>query len=74
VGIDDEVSLGSVVFEVYVGTTKIYDSGTMTSTSATKQVDVAITGATELRLVVTEAGDGNAHDHADWANARVECG
>jgi len=74
VGIDDEVSLGTVVFEVYNGSTKIYDSGTMNSSSATKQIDVAITGATELRLVVTDAGDGNGYDHADWANARVECG
>jgi hypothetical protein len=22
---------------------------------------------------VTEAGDGNAHDHADWAAARLQC-
>ena len=46
---------GSVIFQVYAGTTKIYDSGTMTGTTATKLVDVSIAGASELRLVVTDA-------------------
>jgi hypothetical protein len=27
----------------------------------------------ELALVVTKAGDGNAYDHADWGNARLSC-
>jgi len=75
VGVDDEVGgNGSVVFEVYAGATKVYDSGTMTGSSATKQIDVAITGATQLRLVVTGAGDGIDYDHGDWADARIECG
>jgi glucose/arabinose dehydrogenase len=75
VGIDDEVgSNGSVTFEVYAGASKVYDSGLMTGTTATKLVDVSIAGASELRLVVTNGGDTNANDHADWALARVECG
>jgi hypothetical protein len=45
----------------------------MTGTSATKLVDVSIAGAGELRLVVTDAGNGNTYDHADWALARIEC-
>jgi hypothetical protein len=24
-------------------------------------------------LVVTDAGDGNANDHADWGDARLAC-
>jgi hypothetical protein len=28
-------------------------------------------GKNELRLVVTNAGDGNGSDHADWAAARI---
>ena len=28
----------------------------------------------ELRLVVTDGGNGIAYDHGDWANARIECG
>ncbi len=76
IGVDDEIpsSLGTVTFEVYTGATKVYDSGTMTGSSATKQIDVAITGATQLRLVVTGAGDGIDYDHGDWADARIECG
>ncbi len=59
-GVDDEVGAhGSVAFEVYAGTTKIYDSGVMTGATATKQVDVSIAGASELRLVVTNGGDND---------------
>ena len=31
-------------------------------------------GVKELRLNVTGAGDGIAYDHADWADAKLECG
>jgi hypothetical protein len=75
VGIDDESGAnGSVVFEVYAGPTEIYDSGLMTGATATRTVDVAIPGATTLRLFVTTGGDNFNYDHADWADARIECG
>ena len=76
VGVDDEVPTtgGSVVFQVYAGATLVYDSGVMTGATATKSVDVSIAGASELRLVVTNGGDNNTADHADWALARIECG
>ena len=75
VGLDDEVGAnGSVSFQVYAGTTQIYSSGVMTGTTATKSIDVSITGASELRLVVGNGGDNDAYDHADWAEARIECG
>jgi len=76
VGVDDEVgSNGSVDFQVYLdgAATATYDSGTLTGTSATKAVAVTVTGISELRLVVTDAGDGNSYDHADWADAKVLC-
>ncbi len=74
VGIDDEVgSLGSVVFQAFVGATKVYDSGVMTGTTATKSVDAAVSAGAELRLVVTDGGDGIAYDHGDWADARFSC-
>jgi glucose/arabinose dehydrogenase len=74
IGIDDEVgSLGSVVFQVFAGATQVYASPTLTGASATVQVDVSIAGASELRLVVTVATNGFAYDHADWADARIEC-
>ncbi len=44
------------------------------SPSATATIDVDITGITNLRLVVTDNGDGNGNDHADWADAKLTCG
>lgn len=74
IGVDDEVgSRGSVVFQVYLDGVKKYDSGTMTGTSATKKASVALSGAQELRMVVTDAGDGIDYDHADWANPKIIC-
>jgi hypothetical protein len=72
VGVDDEVSaMSSVVFQVFVDGKRVYDSGTMTPDSETKTVDVGVAGIKQLRLVVTDAGDGINSDHADWANARL---
>ncbi|PNY80540.1 NPCBM/NEW2 domain-containing protein [Deinococcus koreensis] len=74
IGVDDEVgSRGSVVFQVYLDGVKAYDSGTMTGSSATKRPSLDITGKQELRLVVTDAGNGKDFDHADWANPRITC-
>ena len=33
-----------------------------------------IAGKNELALIVTDGGDGNGWDHADWADAKVTCG
>ncbi|UQN06258.1 NPCBM/NEW2 domain-containing protein [Deinococcus sp. QL22] len=74
IGLDDEVgSKGSVVFQVYLDGQKAYDSGTMTGASPTKTIDLDITGKQELRLVVTDAGDGIDFDHADWAKPLISC-
>ncbi|PNY79783.1 NPCBM/NEW2 domain-containing protein [Deinococcus koreensis] len=72
IGIDDEVgSKGAAVFQVYADGTKLYDSGVMTGSSATKTVNVSISGRRELKLVVQDAGNSNAYDHADWADAKL---
>lgn len=72
IGVDDEVgSNGSVVFQVWADGTKLYDSGTMGGSSATKSVDVPVTGVQQLRLVVTPGTDHVYNDHANWANARL---
>jgi hypothetical protein len=44
----------------------------MTGSTATRSVNVSVAGRQELRLVVTNAGDGNSYDHADWAGARLQ--
>jgi alpha-galactosidase len=73
VGIDDEKSAGTVVFQIFKDGTKVADSGTVTATAAARHLTADITGANELRLVVTDAGDGIDNDHADWADAQVTC-
>lgn len=75
IGLDDEVGNGgSVVFQVWTDGTKVYDSGTMFNSTATKQVAVSLVGKSQLELIVTNAGDNNDSDHADWANARFTLG
>src|SRR5581483_7584795 len=75
IGVDDDVrDRGSVVFEVWVDGSRRSVSPTMTGASPTNQVTVDLKGARALRLVVSDGGDGNAYDHADWAGAQVACG
>ena len=74
VGVDDAVgNRGSVVFRVYQGAAKLYDSGKRTGASPNGSVSVAVTAGAMLRLVVTDAGNGKDRDHADWAGARLTC-
>ncbi len=75
VGVDDEVgSGGSVIFRVYGDATLLVDSGLMLGTTANKTLNATLTGRTQLRLVVTDGGNGAAFDHADWADAKLTCG
>jgi len=72
VGLDDEVGTsGSVVFQVLTDGAKVYDSGLVTRATGAKRVAVSVKGKKEIRLVVSDGGDGNAHDHADWADATL---
>jgi len=57
---------GSVVFEVYGDGKKIWSSTTLSGLDALKEIDIDVTGINRLRLVVTDAGDGNKFDVADW--------
>jgi hypothetical protein len=76
VGVDDEVGTGgSVVFQVWLDGVKAYDSGVVTQATVRQPVNLGVAGVNELRLVVTDGGDGKSKDHADWAGARVTgCG
>jgi len=70
IGVDDEVgSNGSVNFQVWGDGVLLYESGVMTGSTPTKSVNVNIAGKSQLRLVVTDGGNGASSDHADWANA-----
>jgi glucose/arabinose dehydrogenase len=73
IGIDDEVPDGSAVFEVRGDGSPLFTSGTLTGSMPGQPVSVDITGRSELRLLVTNGGDGYGQDHADWADARLSC-
>ena len=73
VGVDRAMygSVGSVKFEVYVDGEKKFDSGLMNSRDHQKYVEVNINDAKELKLVVTDGGNGNGSDHATWGDAKL---
>jgi hypothetical protein len=74
VGVDDEVDGApdaSVRFHVIVDRRVAFDSGVMRA-GASQAIDVDLTGAAMMSLLVDEAGDGIRFDHADWADARIE--
>ena len=77
VGLDDyiryEGSVGRVVFRVYADGKKLFDSERLGIKAATKTVNVDVTDAKTLRLVVTGGGNGLYDDMADWADAKLEC-
>ncbi|MBI0292932.1 beta-galactosidase [Streptomyces sp. PRKS01-29] len=64
----------TVAYTVLADGTPVYESGTVGRDTATKEIDVDVAGARRLELVVSDAGDGNALDHADWADAKLTCG
>jgi chitodextrinase/glucose/arabinose dehydrogenase len=73
-GVDDEVpdyASASVIFEVWADGQRLFQSPTLRPTSATVLVDVDVSGKQQLKLVVTDGGDGNGYDHVDWADARL---
>jgi len=70
VGADGATS-PSVVFEVWVDGHREWESGLMRRDDDAQWVDVDITGAGLLELVVGDGGDGINADHADWAEARL---
>lgn len=75
VGIDDEAgAAGSVQFRVEgAGGRVLYESAVMRSGTPTRHLDVDVAGERRLKLVVTDGGDGNTGDHADWASPNLTC-
>ena len=73
VGVDRQMfgSVGSVSFEVYVDGEKKFDSGRMNSRDPQKFVEVDINDAKELKLVVTDGGNGQGSDHASWGDTKL---
>lgn len=75
VGIDDvQSSRGTIVFTVRVDGRTVATSPVMRPTTATYALNANVTGGQFVELIVSDAGDGNGNDHADWANAAFTCG
>ncbi len=60
----------SVTFQVIVDERKVFDSGLMTAGQA-RPIDLSVAGAQELKLVVTDGGNGKGGDHASWVEAHL---
>lgn len=70
-GVDDEGQRGSVEFQIWIDGKKAWVSGLMKSGMQAKKYSLALTGAKEIRLVVTDGGDGIDYDHADWVDTSI---
>ena len=70
IGIDDEArGKGNCVFEVWVDGEKRFESGPVTGRDEPRTVEVDVTGADELVLLVGFGEAGDVGDRADWADA-----
>jgi alpha-galactosidase len=72
VGVDDEELIrgkGSVVFRVYADGRRVADSGIRRAREPAFLLRADLTGAQVVTLHVSDAGDGDARDHADWCEA-----
>jgi len=66
-GIDTEAGVkASVVFEIYGDNTLLFRSPVIKRYDNPIHITVPVTNVSQLKLVITDAGDGNIDDHADW--------
>lgn len=70
VGVDDETrGGGSVIFRVFVDGREAAATPVMRSGDEPLLIEVDLTGARQLALMIEDAGDGIGNDHGDWAGA-----
>jgi dienelactone hydrolase len=60
----------TITFEVHVDDKKVLDSGLLTRWKTTP-VDLSVEHAQELKLVVTDGGNGKGGDHGSWVDAHL---
>jgi beta-galactosidase GanA len=74
VGVDDEQNgAGTVTFMVLADGKTLLTTPTIRGHQDATPLDVDVSGAQVLDLIVGDAGDGNGNDHGDWADAQVHC-
>lgn len=64
-------SSATITFEVWVDGQKKWESRLMTPSDVPERVEVDVSGADRLELVVTDGGNGAISDHGNWADARL---
>ena len=74
VGVDDNANndKASVEFVVLGDGRELWKSGVCRWQQPARECRVELTGVKSLELQVTDGGDGNGWDHADWAEAFFE--
>lgn len=59
-----------MTFELHLDGEKVFDTGDMKAGDPARYVDVDVTNAKELKLIVTPGSDGETkQDHANWVDA-----
>lgn len=69
--LDSGVGVGSVVFSVIVDDQPRYRSPIVHARGQIEAIQLDLSGASILTLVVEDAGDGPNHDHAVWLEPRL---
>jgi Gpi18-like mannosyltransferase len=71
-GIDTEAGTkATAVFEIYGDDKLLFRSDKMGRFDLPKHADVSVKGIRNLKLITTDAGDGNFDDHTDWLNPKL---
>jgi alpha-L-fucosidase 2 len=61
---------GLVEMKILVDDKEVFSSGKIPSASyQTKALNIPLTNAKKLTLIVTDGGNGGGGDHASWADA-----
>jgi hypothetical protein len=68
---DNGRTKGTVEFEIYGDGKKLWSSGIVRAGTPALETTVTLSEVKELKLSVTDAGDGNNFDHACWLDAQL---
>jgi len=70
VGVDD-ASSGQVEFQIKLDGVVAWESGVVRKGDAGKTVNLKLSGAELMELIVTDGGNGISSDHANWCDAKI---